>query len=112
MARLFVSQERIDRWLEEGKVKIDGEVMTLPALGKSFRLRPAYHFTRIVSDGADMQLMLGRVKTRDQLESAGAEVYANSVILGDSAYEVESGFVGEVAGAAAMGSGIRNLSGA
>lgn len=111
MARLFISQERIDKWMDEGKVKIDGEIMSLPALGKSFRLRPAYHFLKIVSDGADMQLVVGRVKTRQQLDAIGAEAYANSVILGESAYEVETGFVGEVTGAAALGSGIRNLSG-
>jgi hypothetical protein len=112
VARLFISQERIDRWMEEGKVKIDGEVMSLPALGKSFRLRPAFHFVKIVSDGADMQLVIGRVKTKDQLDALGAEAYGNSVILGESAYEVEPGFVGEVTGAGAMSSGIRNLTGA
>ena len=41
MARLFVSQERLDRWSVEGKITLDGDIMTLPALGRSFRLRPA-----------------------------------------------------------------------
>jgi hypothetical protein len=109
VARLFISQERIDRWMEEGKVKIDGEIMVLPALGKSFRLRPAVHMLRIVSDDSDLQGLVGRVKTEEQLRELGGESYGSSVIIGETAYECEPGFVGEVAGSATFGSGIRKL---
>ncbi len=107
MARLFISQQRIDRWMEEGKVKIEGEIMVLPALGKSFRLKQAVHFTKIVSDDGDMRGLLGRVKTQSQLDEMGAESYVTSVIIGETAYECEPGFVGEVAGG--VGSGIHKL---
>jgi hypothetical protein len=100
VARLFISQERIDRWLGEGKARIDGETMSMPALGKSFRLQPAVHFLRLVSEGTDVSFLVGRVKTQAQVKEMGGEVYATSVVLGESAYEVESGFVGEVTGPA------------
>ena len=109
MARLFISQGRIDRWLDEGKVLLEGEIMSLPALGRSFRLKAAVHFTRIVSDEVDRHLLVGRVKTRDQLAALGAECYANSVLLGESAYECETGFVGEVTGPQSIGPEIHRL---
>ena len=96
MARLFVSQERLDRWSVEGKITLDGDIMTLPALGRSFRLRPAVYITRVVSDNADTHRLLGRVKTSEQLTRLGAENYATSLILGEVAYECEQGFIGEV----------------
>ncbi|MSP59360.1 MAG: hypothetical protein EXR72_03285 [Myxococcales bacterium] len=99
----------MDRWLEEGKVQLVGEVMSLPALGRSFRLKPAVHFTRIVSDEIDHHMLVGRVKTREQLAALGAECYASSVLLGESAYECEPGFVGEVTGSALIGAGIQRL---
>jgi hypothetical protein len=104
LARLFVSQERIDRWSNEGKVAIDGDVMLLPALGRSFRLRPALYIARVVSDNADAHDLLGRVKSEEQLAALGAETYVNSVILGEVAYECEPGFLGEVVGGDNLGS--------
>ncbi len=109
MARLFISQGRIDRWLEEGKVRLVGETMTLPALGRSFKLKAAVHFTRIVSEAPDPNGLIGRVKTREQLAALGAECYASSVLLGESAYECETGFVGEVTGPQPLGSGLHRL---
>lgn len=109
MARLFISQARIDRWLEEGKVRLVGEVMSLPALGRSFRLKAAVHFTRIVSDEIDHHLLVGRVKTREQLSALGAECYASSVLLNDSAYECETGFIGEVTGPQPIGTEIHRI---
>jgi hypothetical protein len=100
VARLFVSQERIDRWAGEGKVTLEGDVMSLPALGRSFRLRPAVYVVRVVSENADVAKLLGRVKTREQLAGMGAEAFRDSVILGEVAYQCEPGFLGEVLGSA------------
>ena len=98
MARLFVSQERIDRWSGEGKVTIEGEVMHLPALGRSFRLRPAVHVMRLETDGEDTHRLVGRVKTSEQLVELDAEQMDGSLVIGEISYECEEGFVGEVVG--------------
>lgn len=98
MARLFVSQERIDRWSAEGRVTVDKDIMFLPALGRSFRLRPAVYVTRLLSREKDVHRLLGRVKSEAQLTELGAEHFANSLILGEMAYECEPGFIGEVIG--------------
>ena len=36
---------------------------------------------------------MGRVKEQRLIEALGAEVYMDSVVLGDNAYDVETGFV-------------------
>jgi hypothetical protein len=93
MGRLFVSQDQMDRWTSEGKVRLDDDLMLLPALGRSFRLRSAVYFTQAV-DGQDAQRLIGRVKTAEQLVEMNAEHYGASVIVGEIGYECEEGFVG------------------
>ena len=93
MARLFISADQMDRWTGEGKVHLEDDVMTLPALGRSFQLRTAVRFLSVV-EGADAHGLLGRVKTSDQLAEMGSEHYGASVILGDVGYECEEGFIG------------------
>jgi hypothetical protein len=96
VARLFISQQRIDRWVAEERVTLEGDRMILPSLGATFRLRPAVHFVRSVSEDGDPHELLGRVKSEEQLRALGGELYASSVIVGESAYDCETGFVAEV----------------
>jgi hypothetical protein len=93
MARLFISADQMDRWTAEGKVSLSDDLMTLPALGRSFRLRTAVRFMAVV-EGTDVHGLLGRVKTDDQLAELGGEHYGASVILGEVGYECEEGFIG------------------
>ncbi len=96
MARLFISQARIDQLTAEQRVTLDGDHLDIPALGARFQLRPAILFLKVVSDDSDSQSLVGRVKTDEQLKAMGADVMSNSVIVGETAYECEQGFVGEV----------------
>ncbi len=93
MARLFISQDQMDRWTSDGKVRLDDDQMLLPALGRSFRLRSAVYFTQVVA-GTDDARLIGRVKTEEQLAEMHAEHYGASVIVGELGYECEEGFVG------------------
>jgi hypothetical protein len=93
MARLFISADQMDRWTGEGKVSLQDDLMTLPALGRSFRLRTAVRFLSVI-EGADANGLVGRVKTDEQLAELGGEHYGASVILGDVGYECEEGFIG------------------
>jgi hypothetical protein len=74
--------------------------MNLPELGRTFRLTEAFFVERVVSEGGDAFKLTGRVKTRSQIASLGGEVFLNSLIIGDAAYEGDPGFVGEVLAAA------------
>jgi len=95
MARLFISQERLDAWTAEAKVQVEGDEMTLVADGRSFAIRPAVLFVKVAGDDADSADLLGRVKDDQALAAMGADQYMNSVIVGDTAYDVRSGFVGD-----------------
>lgn len=94
MTRLYISLEQMDAWIGNEKIKLDGDLMTLPALGRSFRLISAVRFINLV-EGDDSRKLIGRVKTDAQLQQLGGEHYAASVIFDQVGYECEEGFVGE-----------------
>ena len=58
-------------------------------------MEPAVHVMALVS-GPDEHQLLQKVKTDAQLAALGAERLADSVVAGESAYDVESGYVVQV----------------
>jgi hypothetical protein len=94
--KLFLPQKSLEEWsmsekadLQDGKLVVkEGGSSTHPAI-------PAVHFIKLVS-GEDANGLVGRVKTSEQLQALGAEHMADSVLLGDTAYEVAEGYVTEV----------------
>ncbi|MBA3538922.1 MAG: hypothetical protein H0T79_04780 [Deltaproteobacteria bacterium] len=95
MSRLFISVERLEAWSAEGRATLEGDRMTLTELGRAFDMRPAVHFTKVTGSDDDPNDLLGRVKSKDALEEMGGELFGNSVIYKDTAYDVIEGFVGE-----------------
>jgi hypothetical protein len=94
ICRLFISQEALDRWLSEGRAKVDGEELLDASTGQKFRLITGVRFVSEVTGAPDTAELVGKVKDADQLEALKAELMSGSVILGDNAYEVQEGFVG------------------
>jgi hypothetical protein len=113
MARLFISQAQMDKWTSEGKVKLEDDVMHLPALNRSFRLETGVCFESVVEGGDDRHGLIGRAKSSNQLQELGAEHYGTSVILGEIGYEVVEGFLGTPVDSAqgVAGSGLLRLGG-
>lgn len=115
--RLFVSQRRLDEWLTEGRVEMEGEVMTSLPEGSRFRLETAVLFVREVTGAGDPYGVLGKVKDLRQIAELGGEYAAGSVIIGDHAYDVIEGLVGEflperpVHSGESLGSAIRSAVG-
>jgi hypothetical protein len=99
MSRLFVSQELLDQWAVEGKIELAGNTLKLLAEQRAFHLLPGVRFLSLAA-GQDRAKLLGRVKTEDQLQTLGAELYMNSVLLEEDAYDVQCGFLAEVSGLA------------
>jgi len=91
---LFVPQSVLDKWSEQGRVQVDGQVLTLLGDNKSFQLTSAVRFLKMEA-GEDTAGLLKKVKTTDALKQMGAEHYMESVILGDSAYQVQQGFLAD-----------------
>lgn len=95
MARLFISQDRLDAWSAEQRVSVAGDVMTLADDGRSFRIQPAVRFLRVAGNTDDPHQLVDTVQDERSLDDMGADHYMYSVILGETAYDVQPGFVGE-----------------
>jgi hypothetical protein len=93
-ARLFISQEVLDRWTIEDGATLDGEVLTLRG-GAAVRLTPAVRILKVSTGDTDPHGLCGRVKSAAELTSLGGEQYMNSLLLGEVAYDVQSGFMAE-----------------
>ncbi len=93
--RLFVSQTKLDQWLSDSLVEVDGETMTTQPDGNRFELRTAVLFLEELTGEGDPHELLGRVKDLEQIVALGGEYASGSVILGDNAYTVVEGFVGD-----------------
>jgi hypothetical protein len=95
MSRLFISVDRLDAWTAEGRAALDGNRNTLTELGRNFTMTPAVCFVKTTANDQDPYDLVGRVKSKPQLDEMGAEQLANSVIYQDMAYDVIDGFIGE-----------------
>ena len=110
MARLYVSQQQLDTWTSGGKVGLQDDLMTVAALGRTFRIESAVRIVKLVG-GDDAKQLVGKVKTQSEIASGGYELYGTSLVAGEAAYECEEGFVGSPTDAPSMsGSGLLNLS--
>lgn len=98
MAKLFISQDRLDAWTLEQKVALDGDVMTLAADGRSFRIRPAMRFLRVAGGDPDPNALVETVQDEVDLAGLGADSYMTSCIVGETAYDTQPGFLGEPVG--------------
>ena len=93
--RVFFPQEALGAWLEEERIELDGEYMTLNPDGQRFKICSALRILSEVAEGSDPHGLVGKVKTLEAIGELGGEHYADSVLLGDNAYEVVEGFLGE-----------------
>ena len=104
MAKLFLPQTMLEEWalgeqadVRDGQLLVKGEAASYP-------VAQAVHFKALVS-GDDAQKLVAKVKTQEQLEALGAEQMMESVLLGETAYEVEPGYVVSVPDAEAKADG-------
>lgn len=91
---LFVPQSVLDKWSEQGRIAVEGNVLTILGENKDFSLTSAVRFMKMEA-GDDTAGLLQKVKTTDALKQMGAEHYMESVILGECAYQVQQGFLAD-----------------
>lgn len=93
--KLFLPQKTLEEWSGAEKADLhDGKLMVAETKA-THAVTPAVHFIKLVS-GADANALVGKVKTMKQLDQLGAEHMMDSVILGETAYEVAPGYLAEV----------------
>ena len=80
---LFVSQAKLESWLEKDEVTFEDNVLTILAQDKSYELSPAAKIVSLL-DGEDAKGWIGQTMSIEEIEAAGAEHFADSVIVGDN----------------------------
>jgi len=96
MNKIFFSQRILDSLIEEGRIKLEKNMLTLLSGEQpTFELEPAYRFTRTADGSADPHRLVGQIKYEKEIKAMHAEAYLNSLLYRDIAYEVEQGFIGE-----------------
>lgn len=92
MSRLFLPQSTLETWALEDRVDLSDDRLLVPSEGKRYPVTPAVRFRTLVV-GEDAHGLLAKVKTAAQLDALAAEQMADSVLIGETAYEVEPGYV-------------------
>lgn len=93
--RVFFPQSALDGWLDAGRARLVDDRLVLPG-GHALELEPALRFQAEVADGNDPHGLVGKVKTTDEVTQLGGEHQADSVLVGDNAYQVAEGFLARV----------------
>lgn len=93
--RVFFPQQALDEWLDDGRVTLTGDELSIGGDGQHFRLEGALHFVADVADTGDPHQLVGKVKTLRDVAALQGEHCADSVVLGESAYQVVEGFLGD-----------------
>ncbi len=107
MLKLFLPEATLEEWAVEAKADLQGERLVIAEDKTVVPLTPAVHFSKLVS-GSDDKHLLSKVKSAAQLQSLGAEQMRESVILGETAYEVVSGYIAEMQDSAGAAEGAQS----
>jgi hypothetical protein len=91
----FLPQAAIEGWTARGAVDVEAGTLTVQAgsaRGQRLALEPAVRFLGVAGAGLDPNGLVGKVKSLAELRAAGAELLGDSVLLGETAYDVQQGF--------------------
>ena len=92
--RIFFPQAALDHWVVEGQVELAGNQLTIVGEDRRYRIAEAVHVLKEVTGQPDDNDVIGKVKSRVYFEELGAEILEDSMIIGNNAYEVKTGWLG------------------
>ena len=96
MKRIFFSQGMLDSMVDAGKIKVDKGVLTMfTGNNPTFELKQAYRFVKTIDDAADPSGLVGQIRSEAELKELGAEIYMDSIIYRDIAYQADPGYIAE-----------------
>jgi hypothetical protein len=90
-SRIFVPQAQLDAAVLDGRVDLRGQSLVIAELG-TLACEESALILREVTTGECPKQMLGKVRARHELLGEGAELLEDSMVLGDNAYDIVSGF--------------------
>ena len=92
--RVFFPQASLDQWGVEGKIELTPTELTILSEGRRYEITEVVHVVVEVTGATDPHGILGKVRSKADLEGIGAEIMENSMIIGDNAYDVVPGWAG------------------
>lgn len=103
MKKIFISQTVLDSMYEQGKAHLDQDCLMIHSKqNQVFKMIPACKFLYVADGSPDPHHLLGKILTRQDLEKIHAELYMDSVLYREVAYQVEPGYLGVPETAAAV----------
>ena len=95
--KIFLPQQKLEDWVNSGKITFSNNIITTLSGNKiSYKLIPAYKFLKLTSGDNDEPKLLGLVKSQNDLKHLKPDIFLDSIIIGDLAYEVETGYIGNL----------------
>ena len=98
--KLFLPHATLEAWTVDEKADLKDGKLVLTETKAAYPAVSAVHLHKLVS-GTDDHKLLSKVKSDEQLRALGAEHMSDSVLIGETAYDVTQGFITEVAAPAA-----------
>ncbi len=92
--RVFFPQASLDQWGLEGKIEVTPSELLLLEVGRRYEIVEVVHVVTEVTGTPDPHGLLGKVKSKADLEQMGAEIFEGSMLIGDNAYDVIPGWAG------------------
>ena len=93
-AKVFISQGAVDSWVSSDQAELSGSLLSFKGRPGALELAPASLFRRISAGKTDPHTLVGKVLDEEAILALGGETYMSSVLLGETAYDIEPGFVG------------------
>jgi hypothetical protein len=90
----------LDTWTDLGKIELVGNTLRIPSEGITFSLTSAIRFLSLL-EGEDTHKLVAKVKPEAFVRGIGGEVMTDSCLVGETAYQVQPGFLAEAEALAA-----------
>lgn len=107
--QLFFPRHRLDEWIRNEDVEIDGAELVVRASGLRFVMTEAIGVLSEVSEGRDVARLTGCALSVSDVRARGGQLLETSLVLGEAAYEVVHGFLLAPVGATGAGRPAREL---
>jgi len=92
--QVFFPQSLLDLLVDADEIELDGQELVLRDAGYRYKIVEAVRIVGEVPEGSDPRGLTGKVKSRRHLTELGAELLGDSMLIEETAYDVQPGFVG------------------
>ncbi len=98
--RQFIPIVHFESWLGQGKLFLPSYLQdvgaALPGREVRFVAIPAYKFVQLENGRDDGERLIGKIKTREELDYLDPDIYRDKIRLGERIYHTELGYMGEL----------------